>query len=98
MAYFGCFCEFYINNLLLFFTVFTVKWNWEFIQALQGRQQKKIKKIKDTAHLKQHSYLMAIFSFGMKIFKIAFQHDEDNSCMVPIAPFSTTNFSHMTLF
>ena len=46
MTHFGCFCEFYINNLWLFFTVFTVKWNWEFIQALQGRQQKKIKKIK----------------------------------------------------
>ena len=41
---------------------------------------------------------MAIFSYGMKIFKIAFQHVVDNSCMVHIAPFSATNFSHMTLF
>ena len=29
---------------------------------------------------------MAIFSSGKKIFKIAFQHGVDNSCMVPIAP------------
>ena len=43
---------------------------------------------------------MAIFLSGMKIFKIAFQHVQvvDNSCMVPIVPFSATNFSHMTLF
>ena len=41
---------------------------------------------------------MAIFSSGMKIFKIAFQHVVDNSCMAPIAHFSATNFSHMTLF
>ena len=41
---------------------------------------------------------MAIFSSGMKIFKIAFQHVVDNSRMVHIAPFSATNFSHMTLF
>ena len=34
---------------------------------------------------------MAIFSSGMKIFKIAFQHVVDNSCMVPIAPFYATN-------
>ena len=54
--------------------------------------------VKGTAHLKQHSYLMAIFSSGMKIFKIAFQHVADNSCMVPIAPFSAANFSHMTVF
>ena len=40
---------------------------------------------------------MAIFSSGKKIFKIAFQHVVDNSCMVPIAPFSDTNYSHMTL-
>ena len=37
---------------------------------------------------------MAIFSSGMKIFKIAFQHVVDNSCMVHIAPFSATTFSH----
>ena len=55
-------------------------------------------KLKGTAHLKQHSYQMALFSSGMKIFKIAFQHVVDNSCMVPIAPFSTTNFGDMTLF
>ena len=55
-------------------------------------------RVKGTAHLKQHSYQMAIFSSGMKIFKIAFQHVVDNSCMVHIAPFSATNFSHMTLF
>ena len=30
---------------------------------------------------------MAMFSSGMKVFKIAFQHIVDNSCMVPIAPF-----------
>ena len=53
-------------------------------------------RIKGTAHLKQHSYQMAIFSSGMKIFKIAFQHVVDNSCMVHIAPFP--KFSHMTLF
>ena len=41
---------------------------------------------------------MAIFSSGVKIFKIAFQHVVDNSCIIPIAPFSTANFSHMTLF
>ena len=42
---------------------------------------------------------MAIFSSGMKIFKIAFQHVVENSCMVvPIAPFPATNFSHITLF
>ena len=34
----------------------------------------------------------------MKIFKIAFQQVVGNSCMVPIAPFSATNFNHMTLF
>ena len=54
--------------------------------------------IKGTAHLKQHSYQMAIFSSGIKIFKVAFQQVVDNSCMVPIAPFSATDFSHMTLF
>ena len=53
------------------------------------------KHVKGTAHLKQHSYQMAIFSSGMKIFKIAFQHVVD---MVHIAPFSATNFCHMTLF
>ena len=53
---------------------------------------------KGTAHLKQHSYQIAIFSSGMKIFKIAFQHVVGNSCMVHIAPFSATNFNHMTLF
>ena len=57
-----------------------------------------VRYLKGTAHLKQHSYQMAIFSSGMKIFKIAFQHVVDNSCMVHIAPFSATNFSHMTLF
>ena len=41
---------------------------------------------------------MAIFSSGMKIFKIAYQHFVDNSCMVPIAHFSSKTFSHMTLF
>ena len=56
------------------------------------------KEVKGTAHLKQHSYQMAIFSSGMKIFKIAFQHVVGNSCMVPIAPFSAINFNHMTLF
>ena len=54
--------------------------------------------LKGTAHLKQHLYQIAIFSSGMKIFKIAFQHIVGNSCMVPIAPFSATNFNHMTLF
>ena len=53
---------------------------------------------KGTAHLKQHSNKIAIFSSGMKIFKIAFQHVVGNSCIVPIAPFSATNFNHMTLF
>ena len=48
--------------------------------------------VKGTAHLKQHSYLMAIFSSGMKIFKIAFQLGVDNSCMVPIAPFFRNKF------
>ena len=39
---------------------------------------------------------MAISSSGMKIFKIAFQHVVENSCMVPIAPFSATKFSHIS--
>ena len=55
-------------------------------------------RVKGTAHIKQHSYQMTIFSSGIKIFKIAFQHVVYNSCMVPIAPSSATNFSHMTLF
>ena len=51
-----------------------------------------------TAHLKQHSYQMAISSYGMNIIKIAFQDDVDDSRKVPIAPFFSTNVSHMTLF
>ena len=53
---------------------------------------------KGTAHLKQHSYYMAIFSSGLKIFRIAFQDVVDNSWKVPVAHFSATNCSHMTLF
>ena len=34
----------------------------------------------------------------MNIFKIVFKHVVGNSCMVPIAPISATNFNHMTLF
>ena len=41
---------------------------------------------------------MAIFSYGMKIFKNAFQHVVDNSCMIPVTHFPATNFSYMTLF
>ena len=34
----------------------------------------------------------------MKIFKIAFQHVVGNSCMVPIATFSATNFNHINAY
>ena len=53
--------------------------------------------VKGTAHLKLYFHL-AIFSSGMKIFKISFHDVVDNSWKVPVAPFSATNFSHITLF
>ena len=54
--------------------------------------------IEGIAHLKQHSFWMAIFSFRIMIFKIAFQVVIDNNWKIHIAPFSAANFSHMTFF
>ena len=49
-----------------------------------------------TAHLTQQSFWMATFSSGLKIFKIAYKDVVDNSWEVPTAPFSATNFSHIS--
>ena len=43
--------------------------------------------IKGTEHLYPHLFLMAIFSSGQKIFKIAFKVVEDNSWKISTAPF-----------
>ena len=54
--------------------------------------------LKGTAHLKHHAGWMDTFKSGMEIFKIAFPDVVNNSWKIPIAPVSTINISHMTLF
>ena len=44
--------------------------------------------LKGTAHLKQHTFWIAVFSSAMKIFKITFQDVVDNIWKIPVALFS----------
>ena len=74
--------------------------HWNYFHCIKFRRYTAGVKIdvEGTAYLNQHSFWLAIFSPGMKTFKIAFHDIVDNSWKIPIAHFSATNLTHIKLF